>query len=337
MDLYKSLPKPFFVLAPLDDVTDTVFRQIIASLAPPDLFFTEFVNVDGLQSAGRQKLLPKLKFTNNEKPLAIQIWGKNPKNYYDVAKQIAGGSLSGEANGSASHQADTISNFAGIDLNMGCPDKNIVKNGCCAALINDRQLAQKIIAAAKKGANGKLPVSVKTRVGFNQVDLTWIEFLLAQNLDALYIHGRTRAEMSKVPNNWELIGQVVKLRDKIAPNTLIIGNGDVINRTHGAQLAKKYNLDGVMIGRGVFSDPFAFSDSSPWPSWPKQQKIELYKKHVQLFATTWQNDERNVVMLNKFCKIYINGFDGAKELRENLMSAKTTDDLTLMLAGKEYN
>jgi tRNA-dihydrouridine synthase len=437
VNLYKSLPNPFFALAPLDDVTDTVFRQIISNLyrnlsgtlhvdeiqgtnkarsdsytqvrgastgvrdavvrhrpvsmassssrqgqavQGPDVFFTEFVNVDGLQSTGRDKLLPKLKFTTAETPLVVQIWGKDPNNYYEVAKQIANGSLAQEANnmriqngdavqanseeqietysnvrrestgaddavmsskqssaGSpADRKADVFLNFAGVDVNMGCPDKTIVKNGCCAALINDRELAKQIINATKIGINGKLPLSVKTRVGFNTVDLTWIEFLLSQNLDALYVHGRTRAQMSKVPNNWEIIGEVVKLRDSIAPSTLIIGNGDVINRQHGEELAKKYNLDGVMIGRGVFNDPFAFAQNSTWPSWTKEQKIELYKKHVQLFQQTYETENktvRKVATLNKFCKIYINGFEGAKEFRENLMKAKTTDEIRLTLAN----
>ena len=314
MNLYESLKKPFFVLAPLDDVTDTVFRQIVGDCAAPDLYFTEFVNVDGLASAGRDKLMPKLKFGENERPIIAQIWGKEPANYQKIT-------------------ADIVKlGFNGIDINMGCPDKTICKNGCCAALINDRELAEKIIKAVKEGADGKLPVSVKSRIGYSSIDLSWIEFLLSQQLDALYVHGRTRAEMSKVPNHWDVIGEVVKLRDKIAPQTLIIGNGDAKNKKHGHELAEKYGLDGIMIGRGIFDDPFAFSDNSPWGSWTSEQKIELYKKHVKLFADTWQNNERKVVTLNKFCKIYVNGFDGAKEQREKLMQAKTTDELISLLS-----
>lgn len=311
--IYNKLPKPFFVLAPMDDVTDTVFRQVIADCAPPDLFFTEFVNVDGLQSPGRPKLFPRLQLTKKEKPIIAQVWGSKPENFYKTAQDIAN------------------MDFDGLDLNFGCPDRTVIKNGLCIAMADNRPLAKKIIDATRKGLDGKLPLSIKTRLGLKEVDLSWIEFLLNQNLDALTIHGRTAKQMSKVPANWDLIGEVCKLRDKIAPQTLIIGNGDVKNRQHGKELAKKYKLDGIMLGRGIFDDPFAFAEQSPWADYPKQQKIDLYRKHVELFAATWKNNERKVHTLNKFCKIYINGFNGAKELREQLMQAKTTDELLKLL------
>jgi len=159
------------VLAPLDDVTDTVFRQVIADCAAPDVFFTEFVNVDGLQSPGRPKLLKKLRFTESEQPLIAQIWGKNPENFRKTAEQIADGTFARELG------LPEGVNFAGVDLNMGCPDKTVVKNGCCSALINNRELAKEIIDATKAGLDGRLPLSVKTRIGFSEIDLTWIEFL----------------------------------------------------------------------------------------------------------------------------------------------------------------
>jgi tRNA-dihydrouridine synthase len=325
MNYMQGLPKPFFVLAPLDDVTDTVFRRVVGACAPPDLYFTEFVNVDGLQSPGRFKLLKKLRFTAQEQPLIAQIWGKEPENFRKTVRQLADGTFARELG-----LPDGI-NFAGVDLNMGCPEKTVVKHGTCAALINDRPLAAEIIQAAKDGLDGRLPLSVKTRTGFNQPDMTWIEFLLKQGLQALTIHGRTRREMSKVPADWEFIGEVRRLRDKLAPDTLIIGNGDVRNRPHGLELAKRYKLDGIMIGRGVFHDPFAFAETSPWEGYSRTERIDLYQKHVQLFAETWQAGERPIHTLNKFCKIYINGFDGAKELRETLMAAGSQAELLELL------
>jgi tRNA-dihydrouridine synthase len=325
----KKTQKPFFVLAPLDDVTDTVFRQVIASCAAPDIFFTEFVNVDGLQSPGRPRLLKKLRFTPGEQPLIAQIWGKEPENFYKTAQQIADGTFARELG-----LVDEV-NFAGIDLNMGCPDKAVVKNGACSALINDRELAEEIIAATRDGIAGRLPLSVKTRLGFNVVDLSWPEFLLEQKLNMLTIHGRTRKEMSKVPAHWDIIGEIRALRDRIAPETLLVGNGDVKNRQHGIELAEHYRLDGIMIGRGVFEDPFAFAQDSPWESFTSMQKIELYKKHVELFDATWKNDERPTVTLNKFCKIYINGFPGAKEMREELMRAGSAKELLSMLGKRQ--
>ena len=308
MNVWRSAQRPLFVLAPLYDVTDTVFRQIIADCAPPDLFFTEFVNADGLQSSGRDKLDFRLKFTDKDQPIIAQIWGKQPENFRKTAAELV------------------KMGYDGIDINFGCPDKSVVKNGCCIAMVDDRPLAAEIIQATKKGA-GELPVSVKTRLGLGNIDLTWLEFLLQQKLDALIIHGRTRSEMSKVPAHWDEIGKVRAIRDKLAVKSLIIGNGDAENRQQGLELAKKYQLDGIMIGRGVFADPFALSENSPCETYTTEQKINLYKKHVELFAKTWKNNERPIVTLNKFCKVYISGFDGAKELREELMSATSSGKL----------
>jgi tRNA-dihydrouridine synthase len=192
-----------------------------------------------------------------------------------------------------------------------------------------------IIQACREGAPS-LPLSVKTRLGFNEIDFGWHELLLKQKLNALTIHGRTRKQMSKVPADWSMIGEVEKLRTSLSPDTKIIGNGDVLTRAQGEALAAKYNLDGVMVGRGIFQDPYMFAADSPWESMTKEQKIELYAKHVKLFAETWKvvdgKSERPIHTLNKFCKIYISGFDGAKELREKLMSASSTDELLKLLA-----
>lgn len=304
-----QLPQPFLVLAPMDDVTDSVFRQVVASTAPPDLYFTEFVNVDGLQSPGREKLLPKLQFTAQETPIIAQLWGKHPENYYKTTLELK------------------EMGFAGVDINMGCPDKTVVKNGCCSALINNREAAGEIIRAVQKAAGEDFPVSVKTRIGFSEVDMSWPEFLLSLKLNMLTIHGRTTKEMSKVPVHWDVINQIRELRDQLSPTTLLVGNGDVLTRQEALEKAEEYKLDGIMIGRGIFEDPYVFAQQSPWPDMTNQQKMELFQRHIELFAQTWQNNERKVHTLNKFCKVYINGFDGAKELRERFMAASTVEEL----------
>ena len=310
----EELPKPFFVLAPMDDVTDTVFRQVVADCAKPNLFFTEFVNVDGLQSAGRPHLLHKLKLSNKEKPVIAQLWGLKPENYYKTTKELI------------------EMGYSGVDINMGCPVKTVIKNGACAALINNRELAGEIIDATKEAAGDTLPVSVKTRVGFTTVDMGWIEFLLSKKiLNMLSIHGRTAKQQSSVPANWELIGQAAELRTSLSPSTLIVGNGDVMSRDQADELASRYKLDGVMIGRGVFQDPFIFSASSNWGQWSRNQKLDLFAKHIQLHIDTYKDNERRFETLRKFCKVYINGFDGASELRTKFMETITPEQALVLL------
>lgn len=309
------MKEPFLVLAPMDDVTDVVFRQIIADCAPADLYMTEFVNVDGLQSPGREKLMPRLRKTSTEKTLIAQVWGKNPENYYKTAREIV------------------EMGFAGIDINMGCPDKTVVKNGCCSAFIlpENRDRAIEIIQAVRSAVGDRIPVSVKTRLGFNEIDFSWHELLLNQKLNMLTIHGRTRKQMSKVPADWDKIADVRALRDRISPDTLIVGNGDVRSRGHALELAEEHGLNGIMIGRGVFDDPFAFAEKSPWPGFTKIQKVDLFKRHVQLFCDTWQQGERRYEPLKKFAKIYINEFDGASELRRRIMETSSLEELRHLL------
>ncbi len=297
----------------MDDVTDTVFRRIVASTAKPDLFITEFVNVDGLQSPGRPKLLPKVQFTTGEQPIIAQVWGKNPENYYKTAQELK------------------QMGFSGVDINMGCPAKPVIKNGCCSALINNRELAGEIIGAVREAVGEDFPVSVKTRVGFTTIDLSWIEFLLKQKLNMLTIHGRTVRELSKVPNHWDLFNEIGSMRTSLAPATLLVGNGDILSRQQGLEIAERYGLDGVMIGRGIFHDPYVFAKDSPWAGMSKEERLALYTKHVKLFAETWQGGERKLHTLNKFCKVYIEGFPGAKELREELMTAESYQQLLQIL------
>jgi len=299
----------------MDDVTDTVLRQVIADCAPPDLFFTEFVNVDGLQSRGRDKLLHKLAYTNKERPLIAQIWGKTPQNFEETAKELVD------------------MGFSGVDINMGCPDKSITKNGCCSALINNRDLAVEIIAAVKRGVNGRVPVSVKTRTGWSEVDFTWPELLLKQGLDMLTIHGRTKSEMSKVPARWEDIQKVREMRDLLAPQTLIVGNGDVQSRTQGEELTLKHGLDGIMIGRAVFTDPYIFAHESPWASMPQAEKLRMYIHHIELFVATYPPEQksRNWESLKRMAKMYVHGIDGASAFRSSFMRSTTPQEMIQFL------
>ncbi len=310
------ITKAFFVLAPMDDVTDIVFRQVIGSLAPPDVYFTEFVNVDGLQSRGRKRIIHKLWLEKTNTPVIAQIWGKTPVNYEKVASELV------------------EMGFAGVDINMGCPDKSVVKNGCCSALINNRDLAGQIISSVKKGVNGQIPVSVKIRTGFNEVDFSWPEFILNQDIDLLTVHGRTTKELSKVPARWNDIKKVREIRDKIAPKTLIVGNGDVESRQHGELLAKQTGVDGVMIGRAIFTDPYIFSKDSHWEKLSEIEKLQIYQKHIELFANTYQNRERNWQSLKRMAKVYIHATQNASAFRDKLVRSETIEDMLEVLNSR---
>lgn len=307
----KNSKKPFFALAPLDDVTDTVFRRVVEKAGAPDLYFSEFTSADAFVCGGAAVVEPKLRFTDSERPLIAQIWGKQPEYFSKLAHHVA------------------QMGFDGIDINMGCPEKNIVRNGCCSALILEPARAGDIIAAVKEGA-GDLPVSVKTRIGFDSIATEqWAGFLLEQKLAGLTIHGRTTKQMSKVAANWDEIAKVVKLRDQLAPETVIVGNGDVNSRAVGNELAAKSGVDGVMIGRGIFSDIFVFDQSREAHS--VADRLELLQYHLDLHQQQWSSVKR-FEPLRKFFKIYVSGFDGAAKLRAELMECTTHEAATTIIS-----
>lgn len=301
---WQDLPRPFFILAPMDAVTDTVFRHVVDKAARPDVFFTEFTNTDGYCSPkGRHSTYSRLLFTEDEQPLVAQIWGTNPAHFAEMAQGLK----------EMGYQA--------IDINMGCPAKDVTKKGAGSALIQTPELAAEIIAAAKTAG---LPVSVKTRIGYRtKVTEEWLSFLLKQDIVALTVHGRTMKEMSKVPAHWDEIAKAVKLRDEIAPDTLIIGNGDVADRAEGLQRIAETGVDGIMIGRGVFTNVFCFEENPREHS--QDELFDLLRMHLDLWEKTWKG-EANFHALKRFFKIYVKGFAGASELREQLMNTATIDE-----------
>lgn len=308
MNFWKELNKPFFILAPMDGVTDTVFRQIVADVGKPDVFLTEFVPVDALFSKGNERAIRTLKFTETERPIVAQIWGVDPDKFYKSARLIS------------------KMGFDGIDINMGCPDKSAIAKQACGALIQNPKLAQEIILATIKGAGG-LPVSVKTRIGFINIETgKWVEVLLKTPISALTLHLRTVSEMSKVPAHWEEIGKAVGIRNKLKSDALIIGNGDVKSLNDAREKCEKYKIDGVMIGRGIFENVYLFNEKVDIKKVTPKQKISLLLKHLQLFKKTW-GDSRHFELMKKFVKCYVNNFKGAVERRETLMKTRTLDEL----------
>ena len=308
MNFWEKIKNPILILAPMDGVTDTVFRQIVTFVGKPDVFFTEFVAVDALFSEGKEKALQVLKFTEKERPVVAQVWGSDPEKFYRAAKIIA------------------KLGFDGIDINMGCPDKSAVKKGACSALIGNPKLALEIIEATIKGAKG-LPVSVKTRIGFRKiVTEDWMETLLQTQIVALTVHLRTASEMSKPPAHWEEMAKIVKLRNKINPKILIIGNGDIKSAEEAEKKCKKYGIEGVMIGRGILENVYLFNENVNPESITPQDKIKLLIKHLELFNDTYQGD-KPFEMMKKFVKCYVNNFKGAVGVRERLMKTKSLNEL----------
>jgi len=307
-NFWKELPKPFFVLAPMEEVTDTVFRLIISSCGRPDVMVTEFTSVEGLASEiGRSKVIHRLQYTQEEQPLVAQIWGITPEHYYQAGVY-------------AREQG-----FAGLDINMGCPVKKVIKQGACSALIKNPQLASDIIKAAKEGA-GDIPVSIKTRIGFSEIQTEeWIGFLLQQNIDALTIHGRTVKELSNYPTHWDEIGQAVELKNEISPETIIIGNGDILSYQQGLAMAEQYKVDGIMIGRGVFHNPWIFNPDIDPNILSTELKVKKLIEHIQLFQLTWGN-EKNFAVMKKCFKMYLNNFPGASDIRSQLMQSNTAEE-----------
>lgn len=345
-----TLTKPFLVLAPLADVTDPAFRRVIAKYGKPDVTWTEFVSADGLAFApevGRKKLLADLIYKEEERPIIAQFFTGNPESMRKAAE------LANEMG------------FDGIDINMGCPDRAVIKNGCCSALIENRERARDIIEATIAGSGG-LPVSVKTRTGLNSVVTEdWINFLLQFDLAAITLHARTAKQMSKGSADWSQIRLAVELRNKKKKDVVIIGNGDVQSREDGLRKSAETGCDGIMIGRGIFRDIWVFKSCHSEQSEesltnvnnevPKvkseishyvrndkngsqhniNERIKILLRHLELHEKEWGDNSKGVKkfdILKKFFKIYISDFEGAGELRAKLMTAKTLDEVRLIIA-----
>ncbi|MFZ1604701.1 MAG: tRNA-dihydrouridine synthase [Enterococcus aquimarinus] len=314
-NFWAELPKPFFILAPMEDVTDVVFRHVVKEAGAPDVFFTEFANSDSFcHPEGKDSLRGRLTFTEDEQPIVGHIWGDNPTFFREMSIGLA------------------QLGFKGVDINMGCPVPNVAGRGKGSGLILRPEVAAELIAAAKAGG---LPVSVKTRIGYTEMAEmeAWITHLLKQDIANLSIHLRTRKEMSKVPAHWDIIPQIMALRDQIAPQTFITINGDIPDRQTGLELAEKYGVDGIMIGRGIFKNPFAFEKEPREHT--SEELLGLLRLQLDLQDQYSEMIPRSIVGLHRFFKIYVKGFSGASDLRVKLMQTKSTDEVRAILAAFE--
>ena len=306
---------PFFSLAPMEAVTDVVFRHVVSKAARPDVYYTEFTNSSSFASPkGIHSTRGRLTFTPDEQPIIAQIWGSRPADIKFMCEKLP------------------ELGYRAIDINMGCPDKAVIKSGGGSDLIRNPDLAKEIIESAKAGG---LPVSVKTRLGFSRVEEwhDWLKFLLEQKIEVLTIHLRTKKEMSKVPAHFELIPEILKLRDEIAPDTLIQINGDIKSRAQGLELWRKYpKIDGIMIGRGIFENPFCFEKNPPETARTSSDYLDLLELQLDLFEKySRELEKRRFEPLKRFFKIYVREFASASDLRAKLMETKTVDEVREIL------
>lgn len=307
---WSTLKKPIMALAPMANVTDAAFRKLIAKYGKPDVMWTEFVSCDGLCSSGKESLLVDFWYGEVERPIVAQIFGSKPDHFYATAQLVQ------------------ELGFDGIDINMGCPDRNVEKQGAGAALIKTPELAKELIRATMKGA-GNLPVSVKTRIGYgkNTID-EWMKHLLDTGLAAITLHGRARKDMSLVPADWNAIARGVQLAKEFGSDkarTLILGNGDVATLADAHEHASRYGVDGVMIGRGIFGNPWCFTGRDI-TTITVEERLAVMIEHTLLFDSLFRVKKHFDVM-KKHYKAYVSGFDGAKELRIALMETKSADEV----------
>lgn len=325
MTFWDSLPRPFFVLAPMADVTDPAYRAIIAKYGKPHVTWTEFVSADGLYHTREIKKMPDsenplvrdIEYSEGERPIVAQFFSAKPEMMAYAAELAA------------------QRGFDGIDINMGCPDSSIEKQGCGAAMIKNPELALQIVAAAKEGAvrgkEGGIPVSVKTRVGYNtEIIDEWIPQILSSAPAALTVHLRTRKEMSLVPAHWEYMPRIVALRDQHAPGVPVIGNGDVKDIEEGAQKVLEYGCDGVMLGRGIFGNPWVFAGRKP-EELTLPERLNALIELAEAFEAL--RPHKSFHILKKHIKAFVHGFDGAGELRARLMETESAEELKSVIGS----
>jgi nifR3 family TIM-barrel protein len=352
MNFWKDLPTPIIAIAPMADVTDAPFRKMIAkysshirkngTVGGADVTWTEFVAADGLMRAtpeGKKLLMADLIYSEEERPIVAQLFSSNPE-YMEKASRLC-----------------LELGFDGIDINMGCPDKSIEKQGCGSAMIKNPENAKEIIKAAKRGASmGKpegIPVSVKTRLGYSDDELEeWLPAILSASPAAVTIHARTRKDMSKVPARWERVKRAVEIRDELGVDTLILGNGDVLSLEDAHKKVESSGADGVMVGRALFGNPWFFNPTKSLPVQLKalpthgvnrdtlmeeleadsdvelislEEKLNVMIEHTKLFAELLPF--KNFAVMKKHYKAYVNSFPGAAELRAKLMESNSPEEV----------
>lgn len=335
---WQQLPRPFVGLSPMDGVTDLPFRTITKRYGKPDLMFTEFSSVEGL-CRGASELLKEFLYSVEQRPIVAQIYGTTPEFFRQMTIALC------------------QLGFDGVDINMGCPAKNVAHSGAGAALIKTPELAIAILQAAKQGVKDwqagqtvdncpnltpeirqkiqqqiadlnlvvtpkPIPVSVKTRIGYDSISVTeWVRYLLEAEPVAITLHGRTLRQGYSGLANWEEIGKAVQTIKDISPTTLVLGNGDVASRQDALNRCQTYGVDGVLIGRASFGDPWVFGTKTP------ENPAAVALEHAQLFEQAYgANPRYSFLPMRKHLAWYIKGMPQAREIRSRLVRANSSEE-----------
>lgn len=302
--LWDASEKPLLLLAPLHEVTDAAFRETVAACGEPDIMFTEFTSVDGLSHpVARDRIIRRyLQRGEHEHKTAVQIWGNDPEKFREAA------ALSKELG------------FAGVDINTGCPDKAVVKQEKGGALLKDYARVIDLVAATIEGAGG-LPVSVKTRLGFDSdIADAWIPALAESGVSAITLHARTVKEGSRVPARWDRIKELAP--GVRAAGVTFIGNGDVTSYADALARVADSGADGAMIGRAIFGNFWFFNPDIETANVPLAERLSVLSDLAERFEARY-GGFRSISVLRKHVKGLVHGFSGASELREQLMQCTT--------------
>ncbi len=308
--MHSNLENQNIYLAPMEDVTDYPFRQVLLKTGRPDVFFTEFVNIEGLTSKeGKESVSHRLQFSEEEKPIIVQLWGRDPKKFreaYEIIREY---------------------DFDGVNINMGCPVKKVVKAGCGSALIAEYTLVEEII---KEMEGIDMPLSIKTRMGQSGFDKEWIKFLLNFNLHTLFIHFRNAKQVFSGFADWKMIEEIIGMRDKCNPNIRIVGNGDITSLEQAYDVQKKYEVDGVMIGRALLRNPWVFSNYDP----SKEERISTLLFHLKLMRDFSKNHpKKGWSSIKKFYYAYLREDEELTKLRKKLFQTNDIDESITLLEG----
>lgn len=331
---WKTLPQPIFGLAPMDGVTDSVFRSIVYRHGPPDVLFTEFVSAEGL-ARRIPALFQDLRFEPNERPMIAQIFGCELQAFAEAVPLLA------------------ELGFDGVDINMGCPAKNVVHRGGGAALIQAADHAKKIIRVCHQEllkwfekTGRKIPLSVKTRLGYNTVSVKeWIGTLLeCEELSNISIHGRTFRQSYSGNADWDGIAQAVELAK--GRKVSILGNGDLTSFSRALDKIRQTGVNGVLFGRATYGAPWFFREKEKFrasfrPQSPPTEavsvpecdlptRIRVLLEHAELLSA--RKDPRQFIQIRKHAGWYLKGFPGASELRARLSQVQSLEELQQALS-----